>query len=141
VVEEYCRKYGIDFEWRGDGRLRTRQVRPALSTHPKTGEAIWFNHATFFHVSTLESEIRETLLAEIVEGDLPNNTYYGDGAPLEPTVMEHLRQAYLEEAIPIRWNDSDILLLDNMLTAHGRAPFKGVRRILVAMTEPSGSAA
>jgi len=34
------------------------------------------------------------------------------------------------------WQPQDVMLLDNMLTAHGRAPFKGSRRILVAMAEP-----
>jgi hypothetical protein len=33
------------------------------------------------------------------------------------------------------------LLLDNVLTAHGRAPFSGLRRILAAMAEGAGAPA
>ena len=87
AVEQYCRQVGIDYEWRHGGQLRTRQIRPAVAQHPRTGEQVWFNHATFFHVSTLEPSIREGLLAEFKTEDLPNQTYYGDGSEIEPLVL------------------------------------------------------
>jgi alpha-ketoglutarate-dependent taurine dioxygenase len=135
-VEEYCRHAGIDFEWRPGDRLRTRQVRPATAVHPRTGETVWFNHATFFHVSTLAPSIREPLLRDFGAEDLPNNTYYGDGSPIEPEVVEHLRQAYLGERVAFPWQRGDVLLIDNMLTAHARNPFTGPRQIAVAMADP-----
>jgi alpha-ketoglutarate-dependent taurine dioxygenase len=81
AVEAHCRKNDIELEWKPGDRLRTRAIRPAVTAHPKTGEPLWFNHATFFHVSTLEPEIRAALLADFDEEDLPANSYYGDGAP------------------------------------------------------------
>ena len=136
AVERYCEASGIEVEWKPGNRLRTRQVRDAITVHPRTGEPIWFNHATFFNVSTLEPRIRETLLAEFAEEDLPNNSYYGDGSPIEPEVLEQLRSAYENELVAFRWRKGDILLLDNMLAAHGRAPYAGERKILVAMAQP-----
>lgn len=135
-VEEYCRGAGIDLEWRPGDRLRTRQVRPATAVHPRTGETVWFNHATFFHVSTLPPSIREPLLRDFGEENLPNNTYYGDGSPIAPEVVEHLRQAYAGEMVAFSWQRGDVLLIDNMLTAHARNPFTGPRRIAVAMADP-----
>jgi alpha-ketoglutarate-dependent taurine dioxygenase len=135
-VEAYCRDAGIDFEWRDGDRLRTRQVRPATAVHPRTGETVWFNHATFFHVSTLSPAIREPLLRDFGTDDLPNNTYYGDGSPIEPEVVEHLRRAYLDEMTEFSWGQGDVLLIDNMLTAHARNPFTGPRKIAVAMADP-----
>jgi alpha-ketoglutarate-dependent taurine dioxygenase len=135
-VEEYCRDAGIDFEWRPGDRLRTRQVRPATAVHPRTGETVWFNHATFFHVSTLPPAIREPLLRGFGPEDLPNNTYYGDGSPIETEVVEHLRQAYSSEMVAFPWRRGDVLLVDNMLAAHARNPFTGSRRIAVAMADP-----
>jgi alpha-ketoglutarate-dependent taurine dioxygenase len=135
-VEAYCRANEIDFEWKSGNRLRTRQVRRALAVHPKNGEPVWFNHLTFFHVSTLEEPVKSSLLSEFAEEDLPNNTYYGDGSPIEPEVLEELRAAYHRETITFPWQRGDLLLLDNMLTAHGRAPFAGPRKIVVAMAEP-----
>jgi alpha-ketoglutarate-dependent taurine dioxygenase len=135
-LEAYLRHARIDFEWIDDSHLRTRQVRPAVSRHPRTGEAVWFNHIGFWHVSSLEPELRRLFLSELKEDGLPFNTYYGDGSPIEDSVIDELRQAYEAEMIAFRWQEGDILLLDNMLTAHGRSPFVGSRKILTAMGEP-----
>lgn len=135
-VEEYCRENGIEAEWREDGRLRTRAVRRACARHPRTQEWTWFNHATFFHVSTLEPSIREAMMKEFAEEDLPSNTYYGDGSPIEPGVLAELRAAYAEETVSFPWQKGDLLLLDNMLVAHGRAPYTGNRQVLVGMSQP-----
>jgi alpha-ketoglutarate-dependent taurine dioxygenase len=134
-VEAYCRDNLIDFEWRPGDRLRTRQVRPAVRFHPKTGEAVWFNHAAFFHYTMLEPAVRDVLLASFSEEGLPFNTYYGDGTPIEPDVIEHIRLAYLAEKRVFPWQAGDVLLLDNMSIAHGRQPYVGQRKVIVAMTE------
>lgn len=138
-VEIFCHSNGIKFEWKKGNRLRTRQVRQAVATHPKTGELVWFNHAAFFHVSTLEPKIREALLAEFPEEDLPHNTYYGDGSPIEPTVLDEIRAVYQQETVIFPWQIGDILMLDNMLTAHGRKPFIGKRKVVVGMSEQFNS--
>jgi alpha-ketoglutarate-dependent taurine dioxygenase len=134
AVEAYCHEAGIETEWRGD-RLRTRQVRRAVAQHPATGETVWFNHVAFFHVSTLEPSTREALLGGLEEDDLPNNTYYGDGSPIEPSVLEDIREAYRREMVSFAWQEGDIMMLDNMLVAHGRNPYVGQRKVLVAMAE------
>jgi len=135
-VEVYCSSEGIAFEWKSGNRLRTRYVGPAISIHPKTGEPLWFNHATFFHVTTLPGVIREKLLAEFGEDDLPNNTYYGDGSPIEEDVLQELRSLYENEPLVFPWEEGDILLLDNMLSVHGRRPYVGPRKVVVGMSEP-----
>lgn len=136
VVEAYCRRHGLHFTWKDGGRLRTVQVRRAVARHPKTGETVWFNHAAFFHISTLEDDVRRALLEEVAEDDLPYNTYYGDGSPIEAPVLEELRAQYRAEMVRFPWRQGDMLVLDNMLTAHGRAPFTGPRRVLVGMADP-----
>ena len=134
-VEAYCRTAGYETNWLDGDRLRTRRVGYAVARHPKTGETTWFNHATFFHVSTLEPTVREALLAQFKEEELPNNTYYGDGSPIEASVMDELRAAYEQETITFPWKKGDVLMLDNMITAHGRSPFRGERKILAGMTD------
>lgn len=134
-VEDYCREAGIGFDWKHDGGLRTRQVRPAAAVHPRTSETVWFNHAAFFHVSTLEPTLRDALLTEYAEEDLPMNSYYGDGAPIEPAALDVIREAYERETAHVRWEAGDLLIVDNVLCAHGREPFVGRRQVLVAMAE------
>jgi alpha-ketoglutarate-dependent taurine dioxygenase len=135
-VEAYCRANAIECEWKDGDRLRTRQIRPAVRYHPVTGEAVWFNHAAFFHVTSQEPEMRQALLAEFKEEDLPYNTYYGDGGPIDPAAVEQIRRAYEQEKVYFPWQNGDVLLLDNLSVAHGREPYRGARRIVVSMTEP-----
>jgi amino acid adenylation domain-containing protein len=133
-LEAYCRSAEIEFEWKnGYERLTTRQLRPALATHPKTGEHVWFNHVAFWHVSSLEKGVKEAMQAVLKEDEMPYNTYYGDGEPIEDSVVEEIREAYRQETIEFLWQKGDILWLDNMLVAHGRNPYSGERKILVAM--------
>jgi alpha-ketoglutarate-dependent taurine dioxygenase len=135
-VEQFCRRAGIDFEWRDGGRLRTRQVCQAVASHPKSGKMVWFNQAHLFHVSNLEPQVRNALLGVFDEEDLPRNAYYGDGSPIEPEALAEVREAYRQEQVAFPWQQGDVLLLDNMAVAHGRTPFRGERRVRVAMTEP-----
>lgn len=139
AVEEYCHKSDIQVQWKVGNQLRTRQVREAVAKHPRTGESVWFNHAAFFHISTLEAPLREGLLAAYSGEDLPNNTYYGDGSQIELWVLDEIREAYRQETMSFPWQAGDVLMLDNMLTAHSRAPFVGPRKVLVGMSEPFSS--
>ena len=135
-VEEYCRRSNMTFEWLGNERLRTRQICQAVAEHPKTGEMVWFNQANLFHVSSLPAEIQHSLLSNFDEESLPRNVYFGNGERIEPDMIAHINQVYERESINFSWRKGDILMLDNMLTAHGRNPFTGPRKIVVGMAEP-----
>jgi len=139
-VEAYCRRAGIECEWRGGGRLRTRQVREAVRVHPRTGERVWFNHLNIYNVAMLEPTARESLLRMFDVEDLPFNTYYGDGSPVEASALEEVREAYRRSIVLFPWQPGDVLMLDNMLVAHGRAPYAGRRQIVVAMGDLVGDA-
>ncbi|NUP53217.1 MAG: TauD/TfdA family dioxygenase [Catenulispora sp.] len=134
-VEQYAKAGGLRVEWFGKDGLRTRAVRRAVHRHPDTGEDVWFNHAIFFHHTTLAPDVQQGLLAMFGEDELPSNTYYGDGTPIPPDVAAHLRQAYRDASTRFDWQQDDILIVENMLAAHGREPYTGTRRIAVAMTE------
>jgi alpha-ketoglutarate-dependent taurine dioxygenase len=137
AVEAYCTGAGMTVEWVGRTGLRTRARRAAVHTHPVTGETVWFNHLTFFHVTTLAEELCAALREMYDEADLPTNTYYGDGAPIPDDVVAHLRSVYRSQWRRFDWERDDVLVVDNMLAAHAREPFTGPRKIAVAMAEPS----
>lgn len=135
VVEAYCQKARIICEWKTDGELRTRQVCQATAIHPQTGDPVWFNQAHLFHISNLEPHILEALLIAVSEDELPRNVYYGDGTAIDRTELEVIREVYRSLTIQFPWQQGDVLLLDNMLAAHGRTSFAGPRKIVVAMAE------
>ena len=135
VVEEYCRQAGMEFEWKAGNNLRTRKIRPAIAQHPKTKEMVFFNQLPLHHISCLDAATRASLLSVFGEENLPRNVYYGDGTPIEDSVMEEIQAVYAQAAVSFPWQAGDILMLDNMLAAHSRNPFIGSRKIVVAMGE------
>lgn len=134
-LEDKCRETGYDFEWLDEQRLRTRRVGQAVVAHPETGDLSWFNHAAFFHRTTLAESIGDAL-AVVSDDELPSNTFYGDGAPIEPEVASAIRDAYRAEAVRFTWQPGDILLVDNLVTAHARDAYSGRRELHVAMLDP-----
>ncbi len=136
-LEDYCRESGIETEWRDGDRLRTQQTRPALIRHPQSGRTVWFNHAASLHVSTLPPATRRMVLKLFTDADYPCNTYYGDGSVIESDVLDAIRDAYRAESVTFEWREGDLLVLDNLRVAHGRAAYKGPRSVLAALAEPA----
>lgn len=134
-VEAYCRNAGIDFEWKGENRLTTRQICQAVAKHPQTGDMVFFNQIQLHHISCLDASVRESMLSMFSEKDLPRNVYYGDGTPIEDEVVAEISAIYDQLAVRFQWQAGDVILLDNMRIAHARDPFVGTRKILVAMAE------
>lgn len=134
-VEAFCKKNSIDFEWKDDGELRTKQVCHATAQHPRTKEFVWFNQAHLFHVSNLDPQLKETLVSIVGEQNLPRNVYHGDGSPIDESDLSHIRSVLDDCQIQFPWQKGDILMLDNMLSAHGRCSFSGERKVIVAMAE------
>jgi alpha-ketoglutarate-dependent taurine dioxygenase len=131
-VEQYCRDHGQQFTWTDDG-LRTSHRQPAWRTEPSTGEEVWFNQANLFHFSALDEEVQEALLELYTEEDFPRNAYFGDGQAIHPDDLAAVNAAYAEASLVLPWHAGSVLIINNMLTAHGREAFTGSRRILVAM--------
>lgn len=134
-VERYCKEHDIIFEWKeGITELTTKQICQSSITHSRSGEKVWFNQAHLFHISSLDDNIRLSLIKELGEENVPRNAYYGNGEPIENAVLQHIRDSYEKEKIKFDWNKGDMMILDNILMAHGREPYKGERKVVVAMS-------
>lgn len=133
-VERYCQHHAIVWEWRPDGGLHTRQTLPAVRHHPLTGEPVWFNQAHLFHISNL-GDTNGDLLKALGKYGVPRHALFGDGSEIDSALLQEVRATYEKLAVPLGWQRNDLVLLDNMLWAHGRRPFAGSRRVIVAMTK------
>jgi len=103
--------------------------------HPVTGELSWFNQAQHWHISCLDEATRESLRMVFAEEDLPRTCYYGDGSPISDADMQAVCELYRKCEVSFPWQEGDVLMVDNILTAHARNPYSGVRKLLVAMGE------
>jgi amino acid adenylation domain-containing protein len=139
-VEARCRVAQMNWEWKEGDRLKTTCVRPAVVAHPRSGEMSWFNQAQHWHVSCLDAVTRAPIEAEFHETDYPRHCYFGDGSPIADDVMGEILKVYAALEVVFPPQRGDILLLDNVLTAHARKSFSGAREVLVAMGEMSSFA-
>ena len=117
MAESICRRQQADFEWSSDGGLRVSFVGPATIVHPETGEEAWFNQAEGFHSGRPRLE-----------------SYFGDGSAIPEGILQKIRTVIARETICHRWQKGDVMIVDNILAAHGRRPYSGPRKIAVAMT-------
>lgn len=100
-----------------------------------TGTEVWFNQADQWHAAGLGDETAAALYQIMPEEDLPQSVTFADGSPIPAEYITQVRDRGLEEAVDVDWRDGDLMVFDNVLVGHGRRPFTGARRILVAMSD------
>jgi alpha-ketoglutarate-dependent taurine dioxygenase len=130
-VTDWLAQHGIEFGWT-DAGLRTRWPAAAMIRHPRTGEDVWFNQIQLHHIACLPPGPRN-VLARLFGDDVPRNVTYGDGEPIDDATVATIAEAMEAASVHVALDAGDLLLADNMLVSHGRAPFVGERRIAVAM--------
>ncbi|MET7380983.1 TauD/TfdA family dioxygenase [Streptomyces sp. NPDC005526] len=135
-VERYCAANDISFEWRGE-ELRTSQRRPAVLHHPADGQRLWFNQIAFLNQWTMAPEVREYLVDVYGPEGLPFNTSFGDGGEVTEDVVALINKVYDSVTVAEPWRPGDVMLVDNLRTAHSRLPYDGAREVLVAMANPT----
>jgi alpha-ketoglutarate-dependent taurine dioxygenase len=132
-VEAACREAGTTCEWWGKDNLRISQRCRAVLRHPKTGEMTFFNQVQLHHVHCLDKATLDAMLSMFKREELPRHVYFGDGSPIEDSVMDHVGEVYEKCAVRFQWKQGDLVSLDNMLVAHARDPYVGPRKIVVAL--------
>lgn len=138
AVEATCAAKGMESIWNEDGSLTVRNTFAAFTRHPATGEILYRNVA---HVdpgagfsATLPEERRRRIEAMLARQALRTGYYFGDASPISSAESAELRALFDKLELSWPWRAGDIMLLDNLLTAHGRNPFEGdLRDVQVAL--------
>ncbi|MBD8708472.1 TauD/TfdA family dioxygenase [Pseudomonas sp. CFBP 13711] len=134
TLERQYVQQGYRFSRGSHNELVADLAVPAVVTHPDTGEVAWFNHAALFHPAALAEALGEVAAGQDVSQLQAMETLLGDGSAIPAEWIAQIRRAYVAASFAFDWQQGDLLMLDNRLTAHGREPFTAPRRILVAMT-------
>jgi alpha-ketoglutarate-dependent taurine dioxygenase len=123
--------------WLPSGRLVLDLRRPATVVHPDTGEQAWFNQAHLFRFNPRALGWRNYVLARAIfcrRDWRSHDARFGDESSLDGKVMRQLFDVLDRNTVAVRWQRGDVLWVDNLVCMHGRRPFRGPRRVLVAMT-------
>lgn len=134
TVENYCRENEINYSWDGNN-LSLSQFGYGIARHPVTQEKVWFNQANQFHPSGLPDDIYAMLKMLYAKDTrkFPQYALFGNGEEIPEKELKEITDIQFECAMKFKWQTGDVLMLDNMLMAHGRMPFSGERKIYVSM--------
>jgi alpha-ketoglutarate-dependent taurine dioxygenase len=142
-VDEIVKRSGWENKWLDDGSMELwQEIRPALCTHPRTGERIWYNQLHRFTPIGLLKRAEQDGHEEMVRGlkaamaeapHLLDQTFYGDGTPVADEDVVQVFDILTEETVPVHWQRGDVIILDNILVSHGRTRYSGDRKILTAL--------
>lgn len=130
-VERIAALAGMRAKWLDNGVLQTEHLAQG-AVRAESGAPLWFNQAHVFHPSTLGAARAQ--LEQLLGADkLPRNALFGDRSVINAAEVAQVHHSFDTATAAMGWRAGDILLLDNMRFAHGRAPFKGQRKLHVAM--------
>jgi len=131
-VEEVAQRNGMSIEWLdGDALVTTHRAQGTV--RGEDGRPLYFTQAHLFHESALDPGARDKIIELFGRDRLPRQAFYGDASPIADADVQAVRDAFDAALTGMKWKAGDVLILDNMRYAHGRMPFKGARRLHVAM--------
>lgn len=132
-VDAVAARNGMTLRWHDNGVLQTEHRAQGTVTD-EAGRPLWFNQAHVFHASSL-GPARAQLEKLLGVDQLPRNAIFADRSPIADEDMAQVQDAFNSTTCAMGWRPGDVLLLDNMRFAHGRAPFTGARKLHVAMAD------
>jgi alpha-ketoglutarate-dependent taurine dioxygenase len=126
-VDQVCRHRGMESHWHDDGSLTVFSRLPAFVVHPTTGQefyrtALHTNARTKADMANNE-EAKQLLASQ----KIPSAMVLGNGEPLSPEEELALAEVADDATIYWKWQQGDVMILDNLQIGHGRNPFVGER--------------
>lgn len=136
-VERLCKENDFQYKWNKNDWIEISQIRPAVIKHPITQENVWFNQAHLYDLNPKFLGWGRYLGVKLFycrKHTKLHDISYADEEPIAKEDLYHVMDVLDENTIAFPWQKGDVLVLDNILSMHGRATFTGKRKILTAMT-------
>lgn len=148
VVEKELEKTGVQYEWHKNDMLKITTHPPAIITHPvtekKSVNALLSHYVSYLKGFSFFKERYPLLLRYMFEfvaaiiflkgkGSAPTQMRSYDGRPMPYRIVKELFDVYWKHSVLFAWKKNDVLVLDNIVTAHGRMNVVGPRRILCCL--------
>lgn len=100
---------------------------------PERGTEAWFNQILLHHPDALPAEVDAMLSKHFRRDQFPRTVFFGDGSPIPAEWVRTIDRVLVECSIRIPTEAHDVLLVNNLLMAHGRLPYSGNRQVRVAL--------
>lgn len=155
-VEAIAARENLPVRWEGPNKdiFICEYVSEPFQLHPISREPVWFNHAQVFHWTSYPAELwysfkrqgdvrlllqsAKAWIANFVSYKILGNKMaltvtYGDGEPISMYEMGIIRETIHRHMVFNRWQQGDLLALDNFKISHGREPtYDKGRKVVVS---------
>lgn len=136
-VEKRCLEKNFDFRWLENDWIEISQVGPTWIEHPETKEKVWFNQIHLYDYNPKFIGLMRYIGLKMFycrKNTLVHEAAFTNGRPIPRKDLYHVMDVLDKNSVYFPWKRGDLMVCDNILAMHGRAPFVGPRRILTAMT-------
>lgn len=116
---------GTEFKWLGgeEDQLETvTGVLDGIRADPRTGKKCWFNSLVAAYHGWTDTR-----------NNGPDAIMFGDNTPMPGHVMEYAAKVQHGLKVSPQWLEKDVMMLDNRITMHSRAPFTPPRKIYASL--------
>ncbi|MGD9472320.1 MAG: TauD/TfdA family dioxygenase [Novosphingobium sp.] len=134
-VEAVCARRNLRPHWHEDGSLTVFNLEDAFVAHPQSGERVYRGgvHIAHFYRGSYDNTGQAAELR--AQQEFPSGAYLGDGSDLPEDEDAAFQQLVDRFTYSWKWQNGDVMILDNLLTGHGRNPFSGTRATEVALLD------
>jgi len=136
-VEKRCQEKNFDLKWLKNDWVEVSQVGPTWLLHPSTEEKVWFNQIHLYDYNPKFIGFWRYIGLKLFycrKNTLVHEATFKDGRKIPRQDLYHVMDVLDQNSVYFPWKRGDMMVCDNILAMHGRAPFTGSRRILTSMT-------
>lgn len=134
-AEAEMKEKNISWKWQENGNLTIWNTIPATRLHPVTGKEIWFNQINANHYTYYKCHPDYTTRQHLTPYEYHYHCSYGDGEEFEESTIDHIRSITWNNAMALKLQNGDVLLLDNFLCQHSRIGYTGHRKVVVQLIQ------